>query len=294
MTEAGVAPCHDASVSQNCRQRTTCGIDPLDILSTDLEQQYCHHLPSDAPRSLQFHLPELQRKLKLWNKSFAGSSADLEQQRGHHRSLDLPMSPHVHLELEWKQSLSHELAACSWENLWLQRCHHHSLDPTSICQNCSLVPVPELIFNDSFAVAPKLWMAPGDNPVSSNTPQSKGAPRCSYLWLLCNNSVVAIFQAGNFKRLAWIQKVPIRRSKSYRNLCPKDRCARRFWFSNRVAFRYRNDFTSSARQRHLKFQFGSCLLMVTVDMDPSFFTLRLHSSKMQWLGKGIGDECLIW
>ena len=73
----------------------------------------------------------------------------------------------------------------------------------------NLLNISQLIL-PSGAVTAMVWQAPRNNSVSSNTPQSKRTPRCSYLWPLSNSSKAVTGQATSF---CWIRKAPAHRGQ---------------------------------------------------------------------------------
>ena len=194
-TTISIAPCHNSSVRRYCSKSMVWGIYLLNTLELMLD---CRAVTAKTRVSPCHHGSICQNSSK---STFRGRNL-----------LNI-----VQLTLD-----SSAVAAKSWAS----PCHHGSICQDGskgiVCCKNLLNSVQRIL--DCSAVATKLWISPGDNPVTSYTPQSKGALCCSYLWLLCNSSNAAsISKPRILKKFCLIQKAPIR--GSLRKRCPKACCA---------------------------------------------------------------------
>ena len=92
----------------------------------------------------------------------------------------------------------------------------------SVAWICWTILSWSLRFLKCVAVATKFWIAPCDNHVTSNAPQSHRTIY-SYFGLLCNSNAISTLKPRILKSFCWIQKATI--GSSLRKRCPKDCCA---------------------------------------------------------------------
>ena len=192
-TTISIAPCHNSSVRRYCSKSMVWGIYLLNTLELMLD---CRAVTAKTRVSPCHHGSICQDSSK---STFRGRNL-----------LNI-----VQLTLD-----SSAVTAKSWAS----PCHHGSICQDGskgiVCCKNLLNSVQRIL--DCSAVATKLWISLGDNPVTSYTPQSKGALCCSYLWLLCNSSNAAsISKPRILKKFCLIQKAPIRGSQPQKTLPPK-------------------------------------------------------------------------